>query len=630
VLTLAPDGIDEPAAAIAAAVAVYGVSTTLVTGIAAVQLRENPVRRARMSQGDVFVSEAALSLTGILAALAAAQHVWALALLVAPAVIAQRALREVEARYRSIFEHAVEGIFQTGFDGHFQAVNPAAARMLGYASPDQLMAEVTDLRRLYVDPARQDDYIQLMQAHGEVTNFECQARRRDGDALWISLNARAVRTADGRIRSVEGLVTDISGRKRAEQEREQLLLRERDARAAAEAANRAKDEFLSLLSHELRTPLTPILAFTQLLRRKTPDEAMLARALETIDRNARVQARLVSDLLDVSRIVTGKLQIEPEPADLPPVIAAALDAVRPAAEAKAITLTSDIDPHVGAVMGDPDRLQQVVWNLLTNAVKFTPEGGRVEVRLAQNGAEACITVTDTGQGIAADFLPHVFERFRQADVSNTRTSGGLGLGLAIVGHLVELHGGHVTASSAGVGQGATFDVRLPLAIAHPQAGGDGDTSPACSVEAARPALLTGIHALVVEDDADTRAALVAVLEGDGATVTAVASTAEAEAALNAVHPDVLLTDIAMPGEDGYHLIAKVRARPVSAGGSIPALAVTAFASGDDRRRALAAGFQDHLAKPIEATAVVAALVRLTGRGNVERKVPATSRQWRSR
>lgn len=614
VLRLAPHVVREPAAALAAATALYVTGTLLVNGIAAVQLRENPLRRLLVPQRDLLAVEAALALTGIAAALASAAHAWALVLLVAPALLARRAVEEAEARYRGIFEHALEGIFQTAFDGRIRAANPAAARLLGYTSAAELIASVPELRQLYVDPARQDEYQQCIVTRGAVNNFELQLRRRDGSTIWVSLNARARRAADGRVISVEGMLTDVSERKRAEREREQLLQREQAARAAAEAASRAKDEFLSLLSHELRTPLTSILGFTQLLRRmQQPNPDTLAQGLEAIARGANVQARLIDDLLDVSRIVTGKLQIESELTDLQAVIEAAAATVLPAAEANGIQLTVDLDPAAGWVMGDPDRLQQVVWNLLTNAVKFTPRDGCVSLSLARAGGDAGITVADTGRGIDADFLPHVFERFQQADASTTRTYGGLGLGLAIVHRLVELHGGRVTAASAGEGQGATFTVRLPLARLPRLALEDSAPPAEPGSSSAASGILAGVRVLVAEDDADTRAFLRLTLESEGAAVTAVASTAEALSALAGARPDILLADISMPGEDGYSLIATVRSRGSEQGGALPAVALTAFAGSEDRRRALAAGFQRHLAKPIDPSAVVTALARLTGR-----------------
>jgi PAS domain S-box-containing protein len=377
---------------------------------------------------------------------------------------AEEDLRRAEARYRGIFEHAVEGIFQTGFDGRLQAVNPAALRILGYDSAEELIAAVPDVRALYADPSQMDRYIQEMRTHGEVNNFDLQIRRKDGNLCWVSINARAIRGPDGRITHVEGMVTDITERKQLEETRERLLQGEREARAAAEAANRAKDEFLSVLSHELRTPLTPILGITGMLQRRGwYDQSTLGRALEIIERNARAQARLVADLLDMSAIAAGSLHLECRPVDLVAVVEAALAGIRTEAQAKEIALTARLDTTIGPVQGDAGRLQQVTWNLLSNAVKFTPAGGRIEVQLQGDGDEARIVVSDTGVGIAADFLPHVFDRFSQADTSTMRMHGGLGLGLALVRHLVEMHGGSVDAASPGVGYGATFTVRLPLA-----------------------------------------------------------------------------------------------------------------------------------------------------------------------
>ena len=607
---LGPPELAEPVAAVAAAVALYGGGTLVVLGVAAVQLRQNPLRGAWAKQRDLLVAEAALSLTGIMAGLAAAQHPWALALLVAPAVLAQRALRDAEARYRRIFEHAVEGIFQLGPDGRFQAANPAAARMLGYGTARDMLAEVHDLRQLFVDGDAQQAYQRLLDARGEVTNFETPMRCRDGGELWVSLNARAVRAPGGGVLSIEGLMSDITERKRAEAEREQLLRREQEAREAAEAANRAKDEFLSLLSHELRTPLTAILGFIAILQRKKRDEVTVANALAAIERGARVQARLVADILDVSRIVAGKLQLDPRPAELRSIVAAAVEAVQPAADEKQITVAADLDPSVGIVRGDAVRLQQVVGNLLTNAVKFTPEGGRVDVRLARAGAEACITVTDTGMGIPADFLPHVFERFRQADASSSRSYGGLGLGLAIAHHLVERHGGRIAVGSDGEGRGATFTVRLPLLAAPVQSSvDDGGGGTARDASSGAP-VLTGVRVLGVEDTDDTRDFRRIVLEGAGAAVTTAASSAEGWAALEATRPDVVVADIGLPGEDGYSFIARVRARPAPAGGDIPAIALTAYAGSEDRHHALAAGFHRHMTKPVDPPALIAAVAEL--------------------
>ena len=399
---------------------------------------------------------------------------------------------------------------------------------------------------------------------------------------------------------------------RSEQERARLLVLEQGARRQAEEANRLKDEFLATLSHELRTPLNAILGWGQVLRTGKLDEATTARALETIERNARAQAQLIADLLDISRVITGKLRLDFKPVDLPHIIEAALDSIGPAAGAKAIQLDVALGPLNGPVLGDADRLQQVVWNLLSNAIKFTPHGGRVEVRLAEEPLQAVIQVTDTGVGIRADFLPHVFDRFRQAESSPTRSHGGLGLGLSIVRHLIELHGGAVEVASAGEGRGSSFTVKLPLAaemFEEPQA----DRRPVVSQVWSLTDLLKDVHVLVVEDEKDTRDLLVMALAQCGAQVTAAESVAEALAAFDRAAPDVLVSDIGIPFEDGYSLIRKVRARRPSRGGRVPAAAVTAYAAAEDRQRALEAGFQTHLAKPVDPSELVTTVAALAGR-----------------
>ena len=407
-------------------------------------------------------------------------------------------------------------------------------------------------------------------------------------------------------------------RKRAEQEREQLLLREQAARAEAEAANRAKDEFLATVSHELRTPLNAILGWARMLRTTRLNEATIARALETIERNAKAQAQLIEDLLDVSRIISGKLRLDVRSVDVVTLIEAAMDSVRPAADAKGIQLQAVLDPRAGPVSGDPDRLQQVVWNLLSNAIKFTLKEGRVQVRLERINSHIEITVSDTGKGINPDFLPFVFDRFRQADGTITRAYGGLGLGLAIVRHLVELHGGSVHAYSAGEGHGATFTVRLPVMIVR-----DLDRFPSEAKERRHPTAgyeapfecppeLKGLRVLLVDDDADVPQLLTEVLSQCGAEVTAVTSAAEAIDMFQRMKPDILVSDIEMPGEDGYSLIRKVRAMEAESGGRIPYIALTAHARIQDRLRALSAGFDAHVAKPVEPAelvTVIASVVR---------------------
>ena len=404
--------------------------------------------------------------------------------------------------------------------------------------------------------------------------------------------------------------------RRAKDERERLLALEQAARQQAEEANRLKDEFLATLSHELRTPLNAILGWVQVLRTGKLDEATSARALETIERNGRAQAQLIGDLLDVSRIITGKLRLDFRPVELYRIIDAALASVWPAAEAKGIELAVDCGPLASPVLGDADRLQQVVWNLLSNGIKFTPRGGRMEVLLREAAGSAVLQVSDTGIGVRPDFLPYVFDRFRQAEGSISRTHAGLGLGLSIVRHLVELHGGTVAVDSAGEGQGATLTVQLPLraelTAGLPPAGerrrGAGPP-PASGL----PDLLKDLRVLVVEDEVDTRDLLVMALRQSGAEVAACASVPEALAAFDRLPPDVLVSDIGFPEEDGYSLIRKIRSRDPVNGGRVPAAALTAYARREDRLRAFEAGYQKHLAKPLDPAELVAAVAQLAGR-----------------
>ena len=425
-------------------------------------------------------------------------------------------------------------------------------------------------------------------------------------------------------RLIRSYLVDISDRKRVEKEREQLLLSEQAARRDAEAANRMKDEFLATLSHELRTPLNSLVGWAQMLRTRKFDETTTARALETIERNSKSLAQLIEDVLDVSRIIMGKLHLNVRPIELAPAIAAAIDTVRPAAEAKEIEISSVLDREVGLILGDSNRLQQVIWNLLSNAVKFTPKGGRVEVRLSLVNSHAQIQVSDTGMGIAAEFLPYVFERFRQADSSSTRAHGGLGLGLAIVRHLVELQGGTVAAQSAGVGQGATFTVKLPIpATSRVERETRREGSERLSaltpllgedlIAPAHPRLLEGLRILVVDDEADARELSIAILEQYGATALAVATAGDAIVALALEKPNVLVSDIGMPGEDGYALIRKIRALDAEQGGRIPAVALTAYARADDRTQAILAGFQMHVPKPVNPAELAAVVANLAGR-----------------
>ena len=408
------------------------------------------------------------------------------------------------------------------------------------------------------------------------------------------------------------LAQELAARAALAVDNARLYREAQEALGQAERANRAKDEFLATVSHELRTPLSAVLLWTRLMARGSLDEAKQARALDLIERNAKLQAQLVEDLLDVSRIVSGKLRVEVRPMDLGATVEAALDAIRPAAEAKAIRIESSLEPGAAFVAGDPARLQQVVWNLLSNAIKFTPKGGRVEVRLQRAESHVELSVSDTGEGISPDFLPHVFERFRQADSTTTRAYGGLGLGLGIVRHLVELHGGTVRAESAGPGQGATFIVCLPMpavrgAFPRPEA------AAAAELSLDELPALDGVRVLVVDDEPDARAALAVILQQQQASVTAVGSVAEALDVFEREPPDVLVSDIAMPGEDGFTLIRRVRGLPRGRGRSVPAAALTAYAAREDRMRVLLAGYQSYLVKPVEPAELVAVIANLAGR-----------------
>lgn len=407
---------------------------------------------------------------------------------------------------------------------------------------------------------------------------------------------------------VQELSRYITELQRSEEARGHLLVRAERARAEAEAANRMKDEFLATLSHELRTPLTSLLGWSSVLREAKRDQKVLNQGLEAIDRNARVQAQLIDDLLDVSRIVSGKLNLDVRPLDISSVTRAAINVVRPAADAKNISLAFSTEPGLGAISADSARLHQIVWNLLSNAVKFTPQGGKITIRLEQDGSHARINVKDTGRGIEPEFLPRVFDRFLQADSSTTRSFGGLGLGLAIVRHLVELHGGTVSAESDGVGRGATFSATFPLLtdraepIAHSGECGAGEIRS-----------LDGLRVLLVDDEPEAREIISTVIGRTGAEVKTCISASDALTKLAEWRPDVILSDIAMPEEDGYSFIGKVRSLPREKGGETPAAALTAYARDEDRVEALAAGYQMHIAKPIGASQLVNMVAKLAGR-----------------
>jgi signal transduction histidine kinase/ActR/RegA family two-component response regulator len=459
--------------------------------------------------------------------------------------------------------------------------------------------------------------------------YTVEFRLRSGSDVyrWFLVRALAIRDERGGITRWFGTCTDVDDQKRLEAENLQLLERERSARAEAERQGRMKDEFLATLSHELRTPLNAVLGWAQILSGDlagggAPDRQDLVDGLATIDRNARSQRQIIEDLLDMSRVIAGTLRMDVQRLDVAPVIRASIDTVAAAAAAKGVRIQPVLDPSVGPVSGDPHRLQQVFWNLLSNAVKFTPKGGRVQVQLGRVDSHVEASISDTGEGIPPEFLPFVFDRFRQADASSTRRHGGLGLGLAIVKQLVELHGGTVRVRSPGVGQGSTFVVELPLTVVHPAPATPGpDPSQPRTPAAVDPApearhRLDGVRVLVVDDEPDARAVVRRLLADCGAEVRVTGSAAEAFALFTADPPTVLVSDIGMPNEDGYTLIHRVRRLPSAGGGAVPAVALTAYARASDRLRALEAGYQMHAVKPVdpaELIAIVASLAGLPGR-----------------
>ena len=525
--------------------------------------------------------------------------------------------REAHQRLSFHVENSPLALIEWDSDFRVSRWSEAAERLFGWKAEEVLGKRVTDWRFVYAEDVDAVEQVSLRQRAGLERQGVIVNRNytRDGSVLYCEWYNSVLNDERGQLVSVQSLVLDITARKLAEEERNELLSRERDARKHAETVDRLKDEFLATLSHELRTPLTAVLGWASLMRSGDVPPSDFARAIEIIERNARSQARLIDDLLDVSRIITGNLHVEFRPLDLASVVDLASDAVRPAARAKGIRLDLEFDNKTRMIRGDPTRLRQVVWNLLLNAIKFTPRGGRVSVRVEATESSARVVVRDSGEGINPEFLPHVFDRFRQAEGSISRRQGGLGLGLAVVRHLVELHGGTVSAESSGRGLGSTFTVDLPIA-----ADGDDYTHGDAVREAQelRKAVvsrtrLQGLRVLVVEDDDDSRTLIGMMLKRQGADVAFAASTAEALGALASGSFDVLVSDIGMPDEDGYELIRRIRSLPHQSGGEVPAIALTGYATAKDRDFAMSVGYQSHLAKPVEPSELVQAIVNVTGR-----------------
>jgi PAS domain S-box-containing protein len=511
-----------------------------------------------------------------------------------------RELDKARAYAESLIKNAPDPVFVSDLEGKILQANDAVSHLLGFRQ-DQVVEQSVS-RFLGADETR--EFVAALKEvveHGVSRNVRLHPRSASGEVISTTLNASALRDADGNVIGAIGILRDMRAY-------EQVLHDLEESRRELRDADQAKDRFLAVVSHELRTPLTAMLGWVRLLTTGRLDDVTSARALPVIERNTKLLAQLIDDLLDVSRIVSGKLTLEAGPVDLVAVIESAMEAVQGLADAKSIGLKAILDPSAGSIIGDPGRLQQVVWNLLANAIKFTPSRGRIDLRLERAGSHARLTVRDTGRGIGPELLPHIFDRFRQDE--RTRRPGGLGLGLAIVRHIVELHEGSVCAYSDGEGRGATLVVELP----HPADEVRTAPKPAAyrRLESAPSRLtnLTGRRILVVDDEADARDLLAQILSQAGADVIVVASADEALETLRRWRPDVLLSDIGMPGDDGYVLIRKVRALGVDEGGQVRALALTAYARSEDRALALEAGFHAHIAKPVdplELTALIAGL-----------------------
>ena len=543
---------------------------------------------------------------------------------------AEEALRKQSDWLRVTLSSIGDAVITTDVEGRVTFMNRVAEFLTGWGETEALGRSLTDIFQIINEESRQPVENPALRALSAVTIVGLANHTiliaKDGTEWPIDDTAAPIRSQEGEVLGVVLVFRDISERKRMELERDRLLASAQAAQKEAEHASRLKDEFLATASHELRTPLTAVVGWSRMLRTGKLDAENSARALEAIERNATLQTKLIDDLLDVSRIITGKLILDRRAIEMAHVLSDAVNTVRPAADAKNIAIVTSFDAEAGPVLGDANRLQQVVWNLLSNAVKFTPKNGRIEVGLQRVNSEAEISVRDWGEGISSEFLPYVFDRFRQGDGKTTRLHSGLGLGLAIVRQLVELHGGTVNAHSDGPGRGATFKLRLPVLSIKSVPGSRtavrdltltrAKVRDGLSIEC--PPRLDGVCVLVVDDDSDTRQMLKAVLSECQADVIIAASAAEAIEEIERRKPDVLVSDLGMPEQDGYELIKKVRGME-SADHTvrIPALALTAYAKAEDRVRALAGGYQVHLAKPVEPAEFVLVVANLAGRGSAD-------------
>ena len=519
-------------------------------------------------------------------------------------------LRTSEMRYRRLFESARDGILILNADTlRITDVNPFMFELLNYTRDEFMEKELWEIG-VFKDKAASQEAFRELQLTGYLRYENLPLQTKEGKLREVEFVSNVY--DEGSHRVIQCNIRDITDRKRAEEERKLLLESAQAARAEADVANSIKDEFLATLSHELRTPLTSILGWSHLLDNGKLDEEAAKRAVETIVRNAEAQKLLIDELLDISRIIIGKLRLDVGPVQLAPMLESIVDGMRPAADARNIQLRTALDQSVDPIFGDPDRLQQVFWNLLSNAIKFTSQGGKVLVRLERADSNLEITISDTGQGIARELLPYVFDRFRQSDSSSSRTHGGLGLGLAIVRQLVELHGGTVSAESPGEGEGSTFKVRLPVRSVRQEPDDRANSVVKIPDEVSTKPVpsLDGMNVLVVDDDWDSRELVTVVLKASGAEVVSVTSAIEALRELALRRFDVLLSDVGMAEMDGYALISQIRQLPAERGGTIPAAALTAYAGIENQRRALSAGYQVHIPKPIGPSELITAVARL--------------------